>query len=201
MGNLQKDSIVTFGGTVETSKTFIIDTVEGETALLSHPLSSLFLMRVPMKELDIFPAKVKSSSERALDFVKSHVSYLDRESEMDFDALCLYFIHLRKFNNPQKHLLSNLMGRVAAGLLQYDLESARLLVIENQELLDEFNLMWYNNLIKIFSGEIGRPSEKHKISVFNIAAFVMAERVNPTISRSVICQPQNQELKTIPPSS
>ena len=102
-----KGEIVTYGYNAQSSNTFIIDTLEKEgTALLSHPLSDVFLMRVPLNKLDLYSPQIKDSQERGLDFVKSNLQFISVEKEHDVEALCLQFIHLRYLTKTQKQTLS-----------------------------------------------------------------------------------------------
>lgn len=182
--DMQVGDIVTYGWQSEDANTYILDSIESSgSVLLRHPLSDVFLMRVPQKELNQFPAKIKGHNERGLDFVRQHDTMLDLETLREFQSLCFIYIHLREFLPKQKKALSDIMGRIASRLLRYDVNEAMALIEENVALLDEFNQMWYRNLRVLFDGTEPIKTEKQRKSLFNMAAFVLAEKQNPITMR------------------
>ena len=172
--------VVTYGWRPEDSNTYMVDSEDGDYAILKHPLSEVFLMRVPKTSLNKYQANLKGSNERGLDYIKNNLSYLSVESLRDFEALCFFYIYIRELTPIQKKTLSDILGVVAALKLNYDHQKAIRLIQDNEGILDDFNTMWYHNFQDMFEGRAPVSSEKQKKSIFNMAGFVLAEQRNPT---------------------
>ncbi len=182
---MQKNSIVTVDLGIEntSSNTFLVDTDEGETILVSHPLACGLLLRVRAEDVNTTSANLKDSIERGIDFANSNRAALDYNTSADLDALGMYFTFKRKLTPSQKQVLANICGVVAASKFSDDLKSAMRYVIKNQTILDDFNLMWFNNFKDLFEGRQVITSRKQRIAIFNIAGYVLAELENPTANR------------------
>lgn len=181
MSELIEGGIVTLSGLdPKASNTYILDTLEEDTVILSHPLHERFLMRVLKNEVDRAAPTVKDSLERGLDYINNHRGYLSSDQFEDFEALCLSFIHTRKMSMGQKKLLSDIRGNIAKCELKDDIRKAVNVVNDNSGVLDSFNLMWYNNFHEFFTNGKRVRSPKQRDSIFNIAGFVLSEMQNPS---------------------
>lgn len=165
------------------SNTYIVDSIDGDTALLKHPLFDQCLIRYPVAALNKVSPNVKDSIERSLDFARKNSSYLDYNTEADLEALCLYFVIKRKLTPRQKSILSAICGIIASIKLNNDVKEAMQLVANHEGILDEFNLMWYRNFAGLFTGKQPITSKKQRSAIFNIAGFVMAELKTPVIAK------------------
>lgn len=164
------------------SNTFIVESDCGETVLLQHPLFPQCLTRHSKDKLDLVAPNVKDSIERGLDFIRNNLKYLDYDTSVDHEALCLYFVVRRRMTPRQKNLLASICGTIAAFKLNNDLKAAMEMVKDNAAVLDEFNSMWYRNFAGLFSGKQPVTSKKQRSAIFNMAGFVMAELENPVVA-------------------
>lgn len=180
---LAKNSIVTIEMNNNSSNTFIVDTDEGETVLLTHPLASGVLMRVAKDKVNTTAPNIKDSTERGIDYANSNKEILDYNTAADLESLAIYFTLRRKLTPSQKQTLANICGVVASSKFNDDLRSAMNFVIKNSTILDEFNLMWFNNFKGLFSGQQMVTSKKQRSAIFNIAGYALAELENPTAKR------------------
>lgn len=183
MENISKDSVVTLDLQTQSSNTFIVDTIEGDTLLLTHPLSPGILIRVRKEQVNIAFATIKDSTERAIDFANQNRQYLDYQTISDLEALAIYFAVKRKFTLKQKQVLATICGVVAEAKFNNNIREAMNFITKNQSLLDDFNLMWYNNFKGLFTGQQPMTSTKQRGAIFNIAGYVLAELENPTAER------------------
>lgn len=169
----------------EASNTYIIDTVISDNELLlSHPLSgSNVLIRVTSDKINVVAANIKDSSERALDFARKNTKYLDYNKVAEIEALALYYVVNRKLTSKQKNGLSAINGYIASINFNQDIKQTINFVHKNKGLLDEFNLMWYNNFRNLFNGTQAITSIKQRQSIFNIAGFILSELENPTAQK------------------
>ena len=169
--------IVTFDFGTENSNTFYVRDVIGEEALLYHPLKPSVLKLIPLDKLNLVQANLKSDLDRMFELVHLHEKSLGYDSGTSFEMLCYFYIQNRKLLNPQKKELSNLAGIVAGIVLNSNLEEAKRLINTNVALLDSFNQLWYNNLKDTILKEGGSLSlsDKQKMSIFNMAGFVLAQ--------------------------
>jgi hypothetical protein len=181
--NIQKDSIVTADLGNSSSNVFIVDTVEKDSVLLSHPLAPGVLVRVSSDKVNKTSASIKDSIERGIDYANSNKKYLDYNTLADLEAVAIYFILKRKLTPRQKQTLANICGVVASVRFSNDIKEAMNFVSKNHLLLDEFNLMWFNNFKGIFTGQQIVSSKKQRSAIFNIAGYVLAELENPTVNR------------------
>lgn len=161
------------------SNTYIVDTDEGPTVLLKHPLFDECLLRRKKDELDLVSPNVKDSIERSLDFVNKNAKYLDYNMLAEHEALCLYFVIRRKLTPRQRGSLSNICGTIASIKLNNDVKAAMELITANFAVLDDFNSMWYHNFSGLFSGKQAITSKKQRAAIFNIAGFALAELERP----------------------
>lgn len=161
------------------SNTFIVDRVEEDgMVLLRHPLSEGILKRVSPSLLNIVAPVIKDSAERCLDFCKHHIISLGHDEKSELNSLSIYFVYYRKFTPRMKKNLSDICGKVAAVKLNNRLEDAMRYIQDNEALLDEFNMIWYQNFQDVFKGTKKVVSKKQSDSLFNMAGFLMAE-LNP----------------------
>lgn len=177
---LEKNSIVTVGTNSSSSNTFIVDTDEGDTVLVTHPLASGVLTRVNKDKVNITSANIKDSNERGIDFANANRQYLDYNTAEDLESLAIFFSLKRKLTPRQLQTLASIRGIIASVKFNNDLREAMNLVTKNSSMLDEFNLMWYNNFKGLFSGQQMVTSKKQRSAIFNIAGYVLAELENPT---------------------
>jgi hypothetical protein len=182
---MQKNSIVTvdLGQADTASNTFLIDTVEDDTVLITHPLACGLLMRVGKCDVDGTAANLKDSIERGIDFANSNRSILDFNTIEDLDALGIYYVFKRKLTRNQKQVLANICGNIASYKFADNIKKAMEYITKNQAILDEFNLMWYNNFKPLFTGTQVISSKKQRTAIFNIAGYILAESENPIADR------------------
>lgn len=171
---------------VVSSNTYVVESDDGDTVLLYHPLFPTALIRTQKQRLDLVSPNVKDSIERALDFVKSSGQYLDYNTLADHEALCVYFVIRRKLTPRQKNALSNICGTIASIKLNNDIKAAIDLVTANSAVLDDFNMMWFRNFSGLFSGKQPITSKKQRAAIFNIAGFVLAELERPSAANGII---------------
>ncbi len=177
--NIQKDEVVTVNLPTGTN-TFIIDTVEEDSVLVKHPLSGELLLRVSKKNLNRTNANVKDSTERCIDYANANKKFLDYNTSGDLESVGIYFVLKRKLTPRQKQTLANICGVIASVKFDNDLQKAMDYVMENEGILDQFNLMWFNNFKRLFSGHQPITSKKQRNAIFNIAGYALAELENPT---------------------
>lgn len=177
---IQKGSIVTVDLVNSSSNTFIVDTVEESTVLVTHPLAKDILMRVAKDKVDTTSANIKDSSERGIDYANQNRQYLDYNSTSDLEAIGIYFALKRKLTPGLKRLLSGICGVIAKGKFNDDIRATMTFVTKNSFILDEFNSMWYTSFSGIFSGTQIISSKKQRDVIFNIAGYILAEMENPT---------------------
>jgi len=175
-----KNSIVTVNMGNSSSNTFIVDTDEGDTVLLTHPLAKGLLMRVPKDKVDVSAPNIKDSTERCIDYANNNKSYLDYNTVGDLESVGTHFAFKRQLTPRQKQTLANICGVIASVKFNNDLREAMNFVSKNSSLLDEFNSMWYNNFRGLFNGSQQVTSKKQRSAIFNIAGYVLAELENPT---------------------
>lgn len=180
---IQKNSIVTVEINNSSSNTFIVDTVEENSVLLTHPLAGGVLIRVDKDKVNTTAANIKDSMERGIDYANNNRQYLDYNTAADLEALAIYFTLKRKLTPRQKQTLANICGVIASNKFNNDLREAMNFVTKNASLLDEFNSMWFNNFKGLFSGQQMVTSKKQRSAIFNIAGYVLAEMENPTANR------------------
>lgn len=180
---LNKNDVVTLSLNTQSSNTYLVDTDEGETVLLTHPLSAGLLLRAPKSSVNLVSANVKDSTERCLDFANSHRKMLDYNTNLDLDALGVCFFMTRRLTPRQKFVLANICGILAAIKFNNDLKASMDFVSKNSTLLDEFNMMWYNNFKALFLGRQPVTSKKQRGAIFNIAGYVLAELETPSIPK------------------
>lgn len=176
----QKNSIVTVDLGNSSSNTFIVDTVEGDTVLLSHPLAKDILIRKNVNEVNVTTPNIKDSTERCIDYANANKSYVDYSTAGDLESVGIYFALKRQLTPRQKQTLANICGVIASVKFNNDLRDAMNFVTKNSSLLDEFNAMWFNNFKGLFNGSQQVTSKKQRSAIFNIAGYVLAELENPT---------------------
>jgi len=186
---IKKGDIVTADfGNSKASNTFIFEGLYGEgdqktVALLKHPLAPKIIFPYKTEELNQDSVRIKDSTERSLDYVLRHQTRLDYNALSDLEALCLYFAVTRKMTPKQKNILSGLRGTLASLHFDNNINDAMDFIQENDILLDDFNLMWYNNFSGLFKGNQSITSKKQRSAIFNIAGFLLAEVESPVTHR------------------
>lgn len=178
--NVQKGSIVTVQMSGFSSNAFVVDTIEEDSLLLTHPLANGILIRVDKTRINHTNPTIKDSSERSIDYANGNQKYLDYNTLKDLEAVGIYFALKRKLTPRQKQTIANICGIIASVKFNNDLREAMNFVTKNNSLLDEFNLMWYNNFKGLFTGHQMITSKKQRSAIFNIAGYVLAELENPT---------------------
>lgn len=179
MTEVAKGNIVTLGGTNLASNTFLVDTVEDQTLLLTHPLACGLLMRVPKEVINTVGANIKDSTEKCIDYANGNRTYLDFNTIGDLEAVSIYFAIKRQITPKQKQTLANICGTIARIRFNNDIKEAMLLITKNNSILDDFNSMWYHNFRSLFSGKKPITSPLQVKSIFNMAGYVLAELENP----------------------
>lgn len=179
---LEKNSIIALDTKSPGSNTWIVDTDEGPTVLVSHPLlEENVLMRVSKEIImNTLGANVKDSTERCIDYANGNKKLLDYNTVNDLDAIAMYFAIKRKLTPRQKQTISNICGIIASVKFNNDIKESMVFIAKNSSLLDEFNSMWYNNFKGLFSGRQPITSKKQRGAIFNMAGYVLAELENPT---------------------
>lgn len=177
----EKNAMVTLDITKTASNVFTIDTDEGETVLLSHPLCPKhILMRVEKRRLNTVQPIIKDSTERCIDYANSNIGLLDYNTAQDLICLKMYFATTRKLTPRCKQILANICGAIAGVKFNNDIGEAMKFVILNQSLLDDFNSMWFNNFSELFAKRKPISSKRQRGAIFNMAGYVLAELENPT---------------------
>lgn len=179
---LEQKTLVTLGNLpANTSNVFTVDSDEGETALLTHPLlPNGLLLRVEKRALNTVQPNIKDSTERCLDFANSNGRLLDYNTVEDLVGLSIVFGLKRKLTPRQKQTLANICGLIATVKFNNDIKETMSFIMKNQGILDEFNLMWFSNFKGLFSGRQPITSKKQRGAIFNIAGYLLAELENPT---------------------
>lgn len=178
--DLQKNNVITVDLNTQSSNTFIIDTVEENHVLATHPMAKDILIRIKKDLVNRVQPNIKDSTERGIDFANLNKRYLDYNSSSDLEALAIYFALKRRLTPKQKQILASICGTIASAKFNDDVRLAMQFVTKNQTMLDDFNRMWYNNFKGLFTGQQIITSKKQTDAIFNIAGFVLAEVENPT---------------------
>lgn len=178
--NFPKNSIVTVELGNMSSGTFFVDTEEDGALLVAHPLAKDVLLRVDKSRVNTTSANIKDSSERGIDYASSNRNRLDGQTQLDLEAIAIYFAIKRKLTPRQKQTLAAICGMLAAEKFNNELRDAMNFISKNASILDDFNTMWYNNFKGLFSGTQQVTSKKQRSAIFNIAGYVLAELENPT---------------------
>jgi hypothetical protein len=179
LNNVKKNDIVTLDLNSTSSNTFIVDTVEDITILLTHPLATGIFIRVDKDKINTVTPSIKDSSERGIDYANANKTYLDFSTLSDLEAVGIYFALKRKLTPRQKQTIANICGIIASVKFNNDLREAMNFIVKNSSILDEFNLMWFNNFKGLFNGTQQITSKKQRSAIFNIAGYVLAELENP----------------------
>lgn len=120
----------------------------------------------------------KSDTHKQLDFLRKFQEYLSYEETLRLESLCEAFVINRCLSKEQKKLLSDLCGKVAQIHLNDDINLAIRKINENAALLDNFNMNWYYNLKSYFSGKKKIDSRGKRLTIFNMAGFILAQLEN-----------------------
>ena len=163
------------------SNVYKVVTVMDDKCLLNHPLFADCYIIKPNSVLNITVLSVKNSTEKCLEYAMRHKKFLDYETIADLESMCMYFIVTRDLSLKQKKVLSNICGKIASIYYSNDINKAIDYVKENAGVLDEFNQMWYSNFEKIFNKEKVIKTKNQRLSIFNIAGFVLAQLENTRI--------------------
>lgn len=175
------DDIVTLDRKSAASNTYVVDSDEGNTVLLSHPLiKNYILLRVDKELLNKVQANIKDSTERGIDYANVNKNLLDYNTCNDLDSVAIYFVLSRQLTPRQKQTLANINGIIASVKFNNDLGETMKFVMKNSAMLDEFNAMWFNNFKGLFTGRQPITSKKQRSAIFNIAGYILAEMENPT---------------------
>ena len=177
----QNDVVTVQMGATVASNVFKVDTDEGPTALLTHPLMpGHVLIRVDKSLINTVVSNLKDSTERCIDYANMNKDLLDYNTLGDIQSISILFALRRNLTPRQKQILANICGVIASIKCNGNLTEAMSLVMKNSSILDEFNLMWFNNFKSLFTGKQPITSKKQRTAIFNIAGYVLAELENPT---------------------
>jgi len=164
----------------QASNTFLISEVLGDLVFLYHPICpDVFIIR-KKSELNKVVATIKDSTERGLDFIIRNLDKLHYNAKKDLRALRLSFAIHRELTNKQKGIMSSLCGIITAIKFDNNIHKAGEYILANKGMLDDFNRMWYYRLKDLISGERYITNNEQRVSIFNIAGFIMAESENPS---------------------
>jgi hypothetical protein len=177
---IEPGSLVTLNLNSPASNTFVVDCIDDGDCFLTHPLAKGLLMRVRVAELNTVHPNIKDSTERCIDYANSNRKILDSNSVHDLEAIGLYFAFKRKLTPKLKQLLANICGTIAEIKFDSEVDRAMRFVIENQSMLDAFNMMWFTNFKGLFNGNQPITSKKQTGAIFNIAGYALAQLENPT---------------------
>jgi hypothetical protein len=166
----------------EASNTFIVHRVLEDIVQVKHPLYPAAILEFNIDELNKELPRIKDSSERSIDYANHHRSALSPVYCADLDALSLYFLVVRKLTPKQKGILAAICGEIATIKFNNELKAAMRFIQEHSVLLDDFNLMWYENFAALFSGNQPISSKKQKSAIFNMAGFLLSELHQPSQS-------------------
>lgn len=182
---IKRADIVTvdLGTDNQASNVYVVFDKLRDSYLLHHPLFPECYILKGESELNTVAPNIKDSIERCLDFASHNKQYLDYNTIADLEALCLYFSIKRKITPRQKHILSAICGVIASIKFDNTILTAMTYITKNQGILDDFNLMWFNNFKGLFQGKQPITSKRQRSAIFNIAGFVLAELENPTASK------------------
>jgi hypothetical protein len=159
----------------QSSNTFIVDKMEDSYALLRHPLAPSILIRHSLENINLTSANPKDSTERNIEYAVQYRQYLDYNSSRDLESIQLFFVVKRQLTPKQKQHLAQLCGSIASIKFNGDIKETMSFIVKNKVLLDEFNLMWFNNFRNLFNGSQPITSKKQRAAIFNIAGFILAE--------------------------
>lgn len=166
----------------QVANTYLIDSWddESETVLLYHTRFPLILLRFPFVAVrESFECKGKGSEELTLDFCRKWTKVLDAADIDILESLEMVMVVKRRLSKRMKLSISMMLGKVAQFKLNDNVEEALSLAQEHSEFLDSFNLKRYNKLLMFLAGDKPITSEKQRISVFNLAGFVMSQIIYP----------------------
>jgi len=164
----------------QASNTFLVYEVLGNFCLLYHPICPDVYIIKEISELNKTVATLKDSNERGLDYIIRNEDKLHYNARKDLQALRLSFAIHRELTSKQKSIMSSLCGIIAAIYFNNDMDKASEYVIKNKGMLDDFNRMWYYRLKELMTGDKYVTGNKQRVSIFNIAGFVLAESDSPS---------------------
>lgn len=164
--------------------TYKIDTIELETALISHPLAPQILQRVLLSDLNKQQALLKDSVSRGLDYAKTYSKLLSFDDNAIVGALAAFFVINRFLCAKQKGLLSTVNGKLAVFEFKNDINAVITFIKSNEAVLDSFNLAWYARYKSLFSNPTRIEYKNQRIAIFNIAGFVLSELSRPVIQQT-----------------
>ena len=174
---------VTLDENNQAANTYQVYAEVGDEVMLTHPLHPKCLIVKRKDELNKVQPTLKDSNQRALEYAAGRQENLDHNAKGELESLRLYFVVNRSLTNQQKKSLSNLNGYLASIYFHNDISLAMRCVKDNAAVLDEFNLMWFNNFREVFAGRRQITSPKQRETIFNIAGFVLAELENQRIKK------------------
>lgn len=177
MEDLKEGEVVTLPQADETvSNTYVLYKVlEDDSAILTHPLTPDVYTMCNKFDLNTEPPRLRCSTDRGVSFIFNNREVLDYNSKLDLEAICTAFVIRRKLTPKQKKILADLSGKVAQVQFNSDVKRTMKYITENKVLLDDFNLMWYNNFSKLFLGKQQISSQKQANAIFNMAGFILGE--------------------------
>lgn len=180
---MNEGKIVTYEFGTQASNTCYVDHEDSDAVYLAHPLAPGVLLRASKQKINLSQPIGKDSTERCLDFANANQGMLDYNTLLDLRGLGIIFALYRKLTPKQKHSLANICGNLAQNKFSDDLKLAMGFVSKNVGILDEFNLMWYNNFKGLFTGKQPVTSKKQRGAIFNIAGYVLAELETPSVPK------------------
>lgn len=147
--------------------------LDGES-LLKHPLYPHCFILKRDEELNKVAATWKNPTERCLEFIMRNKQILDYNALAEVEGICAYFVINRRLTPRQKKEISGICGKIASIVLENSLSAAVRKTVENEGLLDDFNMKWYASLRGVYEGK-QNPTPRQWNTVFNIAGFVLAQ--------------------------
>jgi hypothetical protein len=180
---MNEGKVVTYEFGTPASNTCYVDHEDANFAYVTHPLAPCILIRALKSKINQSAPNGKDSTERCLDYASANQEMLDYNTLMDLTGLKTIFAIYRKLTPKQKQVLAHICGMLAQNKFSDDLKLAMSFVSRNVGVLDEFNLMWYNNFKGLFTGKQPVTSKKQRSAIFNIAGYALAELETPSIPK------------------
>lgn len=147
---------------------------EENTVILSHPLYPSALIEKPISEVDKAAPSIKQPLESCLEFCKKYKNMLSYDAASDLDSICAYFVINKRLAGVHKKNIAVHCGSIAVIQLDNNFSLACRKVLDNEGVLDDYNLTWYYRFKSIIEGnKVASPKQRQ--SIFNLAGFVLSQ--------------------------
>lgn len=166
---------VDFGKFNTSSNTYQVFKKIKNQSVLYHPLVPECLLVKNDSELNNVLAILQSPTERCLAFAKANTQYLGYSSAADIDALCYYFVIKKDLTPKQRTELASSCGKVAARMLNNNIQSATEIINQNIALLDDFTATIYHKFKKKINNIQLIETITDRFSIWNIVGFILAQ--------------------------